>query len=102
MREDIPRHGYAADLPEAPGARTSRKDYGHTDSGVPITDAVIEELANEAERGFDVEEVLGRRGRRGRPPLRSAAATSSRCGSIQNSASASLVVPRRRASPCPR
>ncbi len=53
---------------------TSRKDYGHTDSGVPITDAVVEELANEAERGFDVEEVLGRRGRRGRPPLGSAAA----------------------------
>lgn len=53
---------------------TSRKDYGHADSGVPITDAVVEELANEAERGFDIEEVLGRRGRRGRPPLGSAAA----------------------------
>lgn len=34
----------------------------------------LQELADEAERGFDVEEVLGRRGRRG-PPLGSGAAT---------------------------
>ena len=54
---------------------TRRKDYGHTRDGVPITDAVVEELADEAERGFDVEEILGRREKRGRPPLGSGAAT---------------------------
>lgn len=54
---------------------TGRENYGHTSSGVPITDALVEELSDEAERGFDVEEVLGRRGRRGRPPLGSGPAT---------------------------
>ncbi len=54
---------------------TKRQNFGHSKSGVPITDAQVGELADEAERGFDVEEVLGRRGRRGRPPLGSAAAT---------------------------
>ena len=54
---------------------TSQKDYGDTGSGVPITDALVEELADEAERGFDVEEVLARRGKRGRPPLGSGPAT---------------------------
>lgn len=43
--------------------------YGHTKSGAPITDAVIEQLADEAEAGFDVEELIARRGRRGRPRL---------------------------------
>lgn len=54
---------------------TGRESYGHTMSGVPITDALVEELSDEAERGFDVEEVLGRRGKRGRPPLGSGPAT---------------------------
>jgi predicted HicB family RNase H-like nuclease len=54
---------------------TKRSDYGHTESGAPITEAVVDELAEEAERGYDVEEVLGRRGKRGRPPLGSAAST---------------------------
>lgn len=54
---------------------TGRENFGHTKSGVPITDALVEELADEAERGFDVEEVLGRRGKRGRPPLGSGPAS---------------------------
>jgi hypothetical protein len=43
--------------------------HGHTKSGMPITDALIEELADEAERGFHVEATIARRGRRGRPRL---------------------------------
>jgi hypothetical protein len=36
-------------------------------SGAPITDRLVEELAANAERGYDVEETLRRRG--GRPPM---------------------------------
>ena len=43
--------------------------YGHTASGTPITDDLIDALADEAERGYDVEELRERRGRRGRPRL---------------------------------
>jgi hypothetical protein len=42
--------------------------------GTPIPDTDIEELADEAERGYDVDELLRRR-RGGRPPLGSAAAS---------------------------
>jgi len=50
--------------------------YGHTDSGQPITDAMIDELAAEAEAegGCDVDELIARRGKRGRPLLGSAPA----------------------------
>ena len=47
----------------------STKSHGHTKSGAPSTDEVIEGLADEAEQGYDVEEILGRRGKRGRPSL---------------------------------
>jgi hypothetical protein len=50
----------------------TKKDHGHTRSGKPITDELIEELATKAEAGFDVDEILRRRG--GRPPMGSAAA----------------------------
>ena len=43
-----------------------KKTYGKTVSGVPITDDLIEELAAKAEAGFDVDEILRRRGR---PPM---------------------------------
>ena len=43
--------------------------HGHTKSGVPITDALIEKLADQAEHGFDVDAVIARRARRGRPRL---------------------------------
>ena len=42
--------------------------------GTPIPHTDIEELADEAERGYDVDELLRRR-RGGRPPLGSAAAS---------------------------
>ncbi len=43
--------------------------HGHTKSGTPINDELIEELADEAERGYDVDQLTARRGRRGRPRL---------------------------------
>lgn len=40
-----------------------------------LTDAQVESLAAEAERGYDVDEILARRGRRGRPRLGSGVAS---------------------------
>ena len=51
----------------------ARETYGKTASGKPITDEVITEVSKEAEAGFDVEEIVHRRG--GRPPIGSAAAS---------------------------
>jgi hypothetical protein len=50
-----------------------KKTYGRTASGKPITDELVEKLADKAEAGYDVEETLRRRG--GRPPIGSAAAS---------------------------
>ena len=50
-----------------------KKTPGTTASGVPITDELVAELAEKAEVGYDVDEMLRRRG--GRPPIGSAAAT---------------------------
>jgi uncharacterized protein (DUF4415 family) len=49
--------------------------YGHAQSGKPITDGQIETLAAEAETGYDVEALLARKGKRGRPALGSAPAS---------------------------
>jgi predicted HicB family RNase H-like nuclease len=49
--------------------------HGHTKSGTPLTDELIEKLADEAEAGYDVDEILGRRGKRGRPALGSGPST---------------------------
>jgi len=49
--------------------------HGHTRSGKPITDEEIETLAAEAEAGYEVEALLARRGKRGRPALGSAPAS---------------------------
>ena len=49
--------------------------HGHTRSGIPLTDELIEKLADEAEVGYDVDEILGRRGKRGRPTLGSGPST---------------------------
>ncbi len=49
--------------------------YGHTSSGQPIDDALVERLADEAEAGYDVDEIIARRGRRGRPRLGSEPST---------------------------
>ena len=53
----------------------TKRTHGHTESGVPIDDEMVERLADEAEQGYDVEEIIARQGRRGRPPLGSAAST---------------------------
>jgi hypothetical protein len=56
------------------GATTmAEKMYGETASGVPITDELVPQLVEEAEAGYDVDEILRRRG--GRPPIGSAAAS---------------------------
>jgi hypothetical protein len=51
----------------------AKKTYGKTPNGTDITDELIETLAAKAEDGYDVDEMLRRRG--GRPPIGSAAAT---------------------------
>ena len=51
----------------------AKKTHGRTASGTPITDELISELAAKAEAGYDIEEMLRRRG--GRPPIGSAAAS---------------------------
>lgn len=53
----------------------TKRTYGHTTSGTPIDDDLIEQLADDAETGHDVDEILARRGTRGRPPLGSAPST---------------------------
>ena len=50
-----------------------KKDYGRTASGEPVTDELVETLAAKAEAGFDVDEILRRRG--GRPAMGSSAAS---------------------------
>ena len=51
----------------------SKKTHGRSVSGEPITDELVEELADKAEAGYDVDETIRRRG--GRPPIGSAAAS---------------------------
>jgi len=48
------------------------RDHGHKKDGTPITDNMVEAVAEEAEAGYDVEEIIRRRG--GRPTMGSAAA----------------------------
>ena len=48
------------------------EELGKTRSGEPITEELLEKLTAQAEEGFDVEEILRRRG--GRPPMGSSAA----------------------------
>lgn len=49
------------------------KNYGRTVTGELITDELVEELAKEAEEGFDVDEL--RKRRVGRPPMGSTASS---------------------------
>lgn len=53
----------------------TKPNHGHTSSGRPLTDREIERLAQEAEEGYAVEEVIARRGKRGRPALGSGPAS---------------------------
>ena len=45
----------------------NKHTHGRTKSGTPVTDELVEPLAAEAERGYDVDELIARRGNRGRP-----------------------------------
>lgn len=49
--------------------------HGHTTGGRPVDDELVDRLAEEAETGFDVETLIERRGRRGRPTLGKAPST---------------------------
>jgi predicted HicB family RNase H-like nuclease len=49
-------------------------DHGTARDGTPIAEETVEALADEAERGYDVEDILRRR-RGGRPAMGSAAAS---------------------------
>lgn len=46
----------------------TKRTYGHTSSGTPIDDDLIERLADEAAAGYDPDVIISRGGRRGRPP----------------------------------
>lgn len=41
----------------------------HGTSEEPISDRLVEQLADEAEEGYDVNDLIARRGKRGRPRL---------------------------------
>ncbi len=43
--------------------------YGNTERAEPVTDEMIEDLAAEAERGYEPGQLQGRRRGPGRPPL---------------------------------
>jgi predicted HicB family RNase H-like nuclease len=54
---------------------SGRRSYGRTRDGRIIDDAMLAEMADEAERGYTVEELANAPRGRGRPPIGSAAAT---------------------------
>jgi uncharacterized protein (DUF4415 family) len=49
--------------------------HGHTESERPITNQEVDILAAEAEAGYDVETLIARRNKRGRPTLGNAPAS---------------------------
>jgi Ribbon-helix-helix protein, copG family len=53
----------------------TRRIYGHTEAGTPITDGLIGQLADEAQDGYDVDKLIARRGKRGRHSLGSEPST---------------------------
>src|SRR5579864_155854 len=63
------RDADARQVREAARTMTKRRVYGHTKSGHPITDEDVEKLAAEAEAGYDVEQLIGRRNKRGGPAI---------------------------------
>lgn len=69
-RDPDSRHEHATRLPKAVGTMNDTT-YGHTASGTPITDELIEKLADQAEHGFDVDDLITRRAKdRKAPPRR--------------------------------
>lgn len=60
-RQSVRPHDAAIDgRPNALDA-TGNPIRGHTKSGIPITDELIDRLADDAERGYDVDRILARR-----------------------------------------
>lgn len=53
----------------------TNRTYGKTKSGRPIDEAMIEKLADEAEKGYEPGQLLEKPRGRGRPPLGAAAKT---------------------------
>ncbi len=53
----------------------NKRTHGRTKSGTLVTDELVEQLAAEAERGYDVDKLIARRGNRGRPRLGSEPST---------------------------
>ncbi|MGH8995529.1 MAG: CopG family transcriptional regulator [Acidimicrobiales bacterium] len=51
----------------------TERTYGYTKDGQPITDATVEELADQADLGYRKGELAGKRRGPGRPPLGDAA-----------------------------
>ena len=51
----------------------TKRVYGHTKTGKPIDDKMVEDLADEAERGYNPAELRAKPRGRGRPPLGDAA-----------------------------
>lgn len=54
---------------------TEQRIYGHDRSDEPITDTKVQALAAEAQAGYDVDELIARRPKRGRPALGSSPAS---------------------------
>jgi hypothetical protein len=53
----------------------TKRTHGHTQSGTPITDELVDRLTDEAERGDGTDALVARRGKRGRPRLGSEPST---------------------------
>ena len=68
-------HADALEVQEAARTMTGDRIHGHTRSGAPITDSEIEVLAAAAEGGYDVDRLIARRHKRGRPALGSSTAS---------------------------
>ena len=54
---------------------SAERSYGRTKSGKPISNEMIDQLAQEAERGYEPGQLHGQRRGPGRPPLGNAAKT---------------------------
>jgi predicted HicB family RNase H-like nuclease len=51
------------------------KDHGKLKNGTPVDDEMVEQLANEAEAGYDLDEISRRRAAGGRPAMGSGPAS---------------------------
>lgn len=75
--------------------------HGHTNSGTPITDELVDEPADETEAGYDVDTIVARRGKRGRPGLGAEPRPSSPSDSTPNCRNDSVAGPSTTVSPSP-